>query len=427
MTFKFREGLLLGAASAATQIEGGTLGHSWNDWYHSGEIRDGSNPALGIDHIERWKEDADLMSEMGIRICRLGVEWARICPDENRVDETAIEHYRQEMSYLRSKGISVLLTIHHFTNPMWFEAKGGFTRPENIKYYLDYVVLVIRSLGDIVSRYITINEPNIYAAQSYFRGLWPPGEKSFKKAAEVMSVMAACHIMAYNLIHKTRSEMGYSDTMVSFAHHMRVFNPEDPKNPKHRLYSKLMKYYFQEALIHAMYFGDFKWPLKKVVHVERGEYCDFIGLSYNTRTTVSKFDDGTRKESPKNDLGWEIYPNGIVKCASKLYSLIKRPIYITENGTCDNDDVFRCKFIYDHLKALCESGLPIERYYHRCLFDSFEWLEGKSARFGLVHVDCETQQRTLKKSAHFYKEIIRKRGITQEIYNKYVADQVYRQ
>ena len=425
MTFNLKKDMLLGVASSATQIEGGELGHSWNDWYHSGRIRDGSNPARANDHYNRWKEDADLMADMGIKIYRMGVEWARLCPTENKVDQAAIERYREELSYLRGKGISVLLTIHHFTNPIWFEKKGGFTRPENIKYFLDFVSLVTRSFGDLVSRFITINEPNVYATQSYYFGLWPPGEKSFTKAVKVMSVMAACHIMAYEMIHKIRREMGYRDTMVSFAHHMRVFNPLDPKNPKHRLNTKLMKYYFQEALIHAMYFGNFKWPLKRVMPTEPGEYCDFIGLNYYTRTTVSKFEDGTRKDALKNDLGWEIYPKGIVKCANKLYSLIKRPIYITENGTCDNNDSFRCRYIYDHLKALCESGLPIERYYHWCFCDNFEWREGERARFGLVYVDYDSQERTLKKSARFYSDIIRSRAVTQEMYDKYVKEQEY--
>lgn len=125
MTFNLKKDMLLGVASSATQIEGGELGHSWNDWYHSGRIRDGSNPARANDHYNRWKEDADLMADMGIKIYRMGVEWACLCPTENKVDQAAIERYREELSYLRGKGISVLLTIHHFTNPIWFKKKAA--------------------------------------------------------------------------------------------------------------------------------------------------------------------------------------------------------------------------------------------------------------------------------------------------------------
>lgn len=425
MTFKLKPGLLLGAATAATQIEGGECDHNWNDWYRRGKIKDGTNPARSDDHYNRWREDADLMADMGLKVYRFGIEWARICPAENTVDQSAIAHYREEMTYLRKKGISLLLTIHHFTNPMWFEKKGGFSKPENIGYFTGFVELVVKSFGDLVSEYITINEPNVYATDSYYFGDWPPGEKSFGQTVKIMSNMSVCHIKAYELIHKMRREMGFNDTKVSFAMHLRVFDPKNPGNPWHRICAVLLERFFQEAITEAMAFGKFKWPLKASLPVETGGYCDFIGINYYSRTTVSGFGDGIRKNAPKNDLGWEIYPEGIIRCSEKLYSLIKRPIYITENGTCDNDDTFRCRYIYDHLKLICESKLPFERYYHWCFCDNFEWLEGESARFGLVHVDYETQKRTVKKSGSFYSEVIKAGGVTSEIYERYVKDQIY--
>ncbi|HBI71945.1 MAG TPA: glycoside hydrolase family 1 protein, partial [Lachnospiraceae bacterium] len=117
MEFKFKDQLSLGVASAATQIEGGDCGHNWNDWYAKGKIKDHSNPARATNHYHLWKQDADLMAEMKIKYYRLGIEWARICPKEGEVDEAAIAHYREELIYLKEKSISVLLTIHHFTNP----------------------------------------------------------------------------------------------------------------------------------------------------------------------------------------------------------------------------------------------------------------------------------------------------------------------
>ena len=128
MEFKFKDQLSLGVASAATQIEGGDCGHNWNDWYHKDKIKDRSNPERATDHYNLWKQDADLMSKMKIQHYRLGIEWARICPKEDEVDTSVIAHYRNELIYLKEKGISVLLTIHHFTNPMWFENKGGFLK-----------------------------------------------------------------------------------------------------------------------------------------------------------------------------------------------------------------------------------------------------------------------------------------------------------
>lgn len=423
--FKLKEGLLLGSATAATQIEGGECGHNWNDWYLRCKITDGSDPARATDHYARWREDADLMAEMGMKVYRMGIEWSRLYPAPDKVDEGVAAHYREELAYLHDKGIAVLLTIHHFTNPMWFEKIGGFTKIDNMEYYLDLVSLTVRSFGDLVSEYITINEPNVYAVNSFYFGAWPPGEKSFRRMMAVMSNMAVCHIRAYEMIHTIRREMGYQDTKVSFANHMRVFEPQNPKNLWHGICSRLLEYLFQGAVTCAMSFGAFSFPMYKPAKVSRGVYCDFIAVNYYTRSTISGFGDGVRKDAPRNDLGWEIYPEVIVRCSEKLYKMLKLPIYITENGTCDKEDSFRSKYLYEHLKELCESELPVERYYHWCFCDNFEWIEGESARFGLVHTDFCTQKRTIKKSGQFFSEVIRAGGVTEEIYDKYVKDQKY--
>ena len=120
--------------------------------------------------------------------------------------------------------------------------------------------------------------------------------------------------------------------------------------------------------------------------------------------------DGVAQGAEINDLGWEIYPQGIAEVCQKLYDITPLPLYITENGTCDNADTFRSRYLYEHLKVLSECGLPVQRYYHWCFCDNFEWLEGQSARFGLVHIDYDTQQRTVMESGRFYAEMIRQGG-----------------
>lgn len=425
MEFKFKDQFALGVASAATQIEGGENNGNWNDWYHKGMIKDGSNPARATMHYQKWKQDADLMAKMGIKNYRLGIEWARICPEEGKVDKEALAHYRKEIAYLKEKGISILLTIHHFSNPMWFESMGGFTKRENLKYFIRFVKLVVNTFADQVSEYITINEPNVYATQSYFFGTWPPGEKSIINACKVMSNMAICHIKAYEIIHKVRKDKGFSDTKVSFANHVRVFDPQNPKNIKHRINAKLLDFLFQGAVTEAFTLGKFKWPLLGAKSIKPGEYIDFIAVNYYTRSTVTRFDDGTKEDSYKNDLGWEIYPQGMIRVAEELYKLLERPIYITENGTCDNNDAFRSRYIYDHLKVIAESELPINRYYHWCFCDNFEWIEGDSARFGLVHINYASLGRTVKQSGRFYTRMIKEHGVSKETYSKYVEAQEY--
>ena len=425
-TFRLKPGMLLGTASAATQIEGGELDHSWMDWYRKGHITDHSSPARTDDHYRLWREDDALMRDMNLQIARIGIEWARVEPQENHFDEAAIAHYVQEVDVLLSYGVKPLVTLHHFTNPMWFEAMGAFETPANIPSFIRFVERMVTAFGARVTEYVTINEPNVYATNGYFFGSWPPGIKNFGKTVTVMSVLTGAHIAAYRRIHELQAEMGVALTRVSFANHMRVFTPKDPNNLLHRMFARLTERFFQGSLSKAMCLGEFTWPLRNLMHDQRGLYCDFIALNYYTRSTVTGLGDGVRQSAPVNDLGWEIYPQGIVTCAQKLYALHPLPIYITENGTCDNGDAFRSRYLYEHLKALCESDLPVERYYHWCFCDNFEWLEGESARFGLVQVDYETQARTVKQSGRFFSEMIKAQGVTEAMYQTYIAAQQYR-
>ena len=426
MRLQFPEGFLLGVSSASAQIEGGEVGSNWNDWYHQGRIKDDSDPAVADDHWNRWREDCALMAGLHLPIARMGVEWARIMPARGEIDETAIAHYRAELEYMRQLGIRPLLTIHHFSNPMWFERLGGFSKRENLDDFLSFAKLCADRFGDLVSDWITINEPNVYATNGYFFGDWPPGHKSFSETFTVLENMAFCHIRCYQMLHATREAMGYSDTMVGFANHLRVFEPENPKNPVQAATARAVEWLFQGAITQAMSTGVFRLPLKNHWKLPKGEYCDFHGVNYYTRSTVTGFADGVRKNSPRNDLGWEIYPDGLPQVAEKLEKLLKRPIWVTENGTCDNQDAFRARYIYEHLHAMLRSGLPFERYYHWCFCDNFEWLEGESARFGLINVDYATQTRTIKRSGEFYADMIRNGGVTDEAYNTYVRGEAYR-
>ena len=425
MQFRLPDRLLLGAASAAAQIEGGEVNSSWNDWYRQGRIKDGSDPAAS-DHWVRWQEDTALMASMGLQIYRFGVEWARLLPQPGVPDEGAIAQYRAEITALKEQGIRPMITIHHFANPMWFEEKGAFSRWENLPDFLELVQLVAERFGDLVSDYITINEPNVYATNGYAWDQWPPGKKSYPQAFKVLSHMAWCHIKAYEILHRVRREMGYTDTMVGFANHVRAFDPKNPKNPFHRLCSNVAEWAFQGSVTRAMSLGDFKFPLVNYGKLPKGEYADFNGVNYYTRSTVSGLCDGVRENSPRNDLDWEIYPEGLVRCAQALQTVLERPLWVTENGTCDNDDRFRARYICEHLKAMTDSGLPFERYYHWCFCDNFEWIEGNTSRFGLVHVDyAGDRARTVKKSGQFYSKVIADRGVTEELYDAYVRDVRY--
>ncbi len=418
-SFVLKDSMKLGVATAATQIEGGDTDHNWNDWYKKGRIRDGSDPARADDHYIRFREDTALMASMGMQVYRFGIEWSRIEPENGVFSSEALAHYREELILLKKYDILPLLTFHHFNNPMWLERLGGFENPDIEVIFLRFVNKVVHALGDLVAEYVTINEPNVYATNSFFIGDWPPGKKSFSSVIRVYRNCVKCHTGAYEMIHKIRREMGFTDTKVGIAMHLRVFEPKNRWNPWHLICNALLKQFFQDAITREMSIGKASFPIGRIKGVRPGKYYDFLGVNYYSRSTVSGFGDGVRAHCPVTDLGWEIYPKGILECSKKIFDKYKAPVYITENGTCDNQDRFRSRYIFEHLKALCDSDLPVERYYHWSLLDNFEWTEGESARFGLVHVDYETQKRMVKKSGEFYSRIIRERGVSEALYEEY--------
>ena len=367
------------------------------------------------------------MADMGIQIYRFGIEWSRIEPTPGEYDESVLAHYREEIEYMISKGIRPMLTLHHFTNPLWFESIGGFTNNRSPDIFLSFAERVIDALGDLVDDYITINEPNVYATNSLFYGVWPPEKRSMAALIKAYSNFTATHVRTYKMIHEKRREMGKAkeETLVSFANHLRVFEPQNEKNIFHKISAKLSEYLFQGALTKAMMSGVCLFPVLKRRGVKRGKYYDFIGINYYSRSTVSGISDGVREGCFKNDLGWEIYHEGLIELSNKLNAKYNAPVFVTENGTCDNYDSFRPLFIYDQLKLISETENPITRYYHWSIMDNFEWREGESARFGLVHVDYETQTRTVKDSGKLYADIILNGGVKDEAYGLYVAGRSY--
>lgn len=410
---KLPENFLLGVATAATQIEGGDTNNSWYDWAKKGGTVDGSSPVRANDHVNRYKDDIALMAKMNMQIYRLGIEWGRIEPEQGVFSTEGIEFYRSILLELKKYDIKPLVTLYHFTVPLWFQDLGAFEKAENNQLFLQYVEYVVENLGDLVAEWITINEPNVYTVNGYFFGIWPPGKKSIQLVRQNYGNLTYCHIKSYELIHTLRQKKGFADTKVSFANHLRIFVPKNKKNIFHVISAKLMEYAFQDSLTRSFSLGksSFMVPKSLLKGIKPGKYYDFIGINYYTRDAITYFKQDSFEESKKNNLGWEIYPEGIGILAKTLYKEYQAPIYITENGTCDRDDAFRSQFIYDHLKVLLETNVPVERYYHWTFMDNFEWAEGETAPFGLVALNFETQERTIRKSGEYYSQIIETREL----------------
>lgn len=410
----------LGVATAATQIEGGDLDTNWHRWAAAGRIHDGSSPIRAADHWNRVGQDTALLSALGIRNYRMGLEWARLEPVAGQFDSDAFAHYRDELTRLRDAGITPLVTLHHFSLPGWFEDAGGWLAPSAVRTFLRFVEKVVAELGELVDEWITINEPSVQAVKGYVYGEWPPGERSLPRTIAVLQTLVEAHIAAYLLIHELQPQ-----ALVGQAHHLRVFRRKQRFNPLHALATVGGRHLFQGVVVRAAGTGRFLAPLRTPRGVRPGRYYDFQAINYYTRNTVRGIADEMATGVPVNDLGWEVYPPGLVELAAWVHLLCPGPIWITENGTCDAADAFRSRYIYEHLAVIAASDLPIERYYHWCFTDNWEWAEGEAAKFGLVKLDFATQERTVKESGRFYADVIAHRGVTPAAYDRWVADQRY--
>lgn len=413
-TFTLPENFLFGTATSGFQIEGNNFNSSWFNWINSGHIKNFLKNQIFCDHWNRVNEDIKLLKKLNSKIYRMSIEWSRIEPEEGVFDKKAVDHYRYEIKKIKENGIIPMVTLHHFSNPIWFENKGGWINKASIDCFLKYTSYIVSQLSDFVQDWITINEPNVYLSMGYLKGYWPPGKKiAFWYYLKCAQNMIKAHQKAFNLIHK----MGEDKNMnmnVGVAHHIRYFKPINNSFLNKKII-QLINYYFHDLFIDQM-----------TMKNKKNERCaDFLGINYYTGNIIG-ISLNPFKKSPeikiKNDLGWEIYPEYLYNICNKYYQKYKLPIYITENGVCDNNDTLRIKFIYDHIlqiKKLIDAGVDVKRYYYWSLIDNFEWLEGVAARFGLIHVDFNTLIRTIKKSGLFYSELSKNNSITDEMINKY--------
>jgi len=415
--FQLPENLELGCATAATQIEGGDTDNTWWDWASKkGKIKGGASPKRANNHWKLYEQDIQLMAKMGMEHYRFGIEWSRIEPTQGNFNHEAMEHYRTEIKLLLHYHIKPLVTLHHFSNPMWFEKAGAFETSACVPIFQKYVTYVVEHLKDLCTDFVTINEPNVYVTNGYVYGTWPPGKKSIFTAMRVMKNLTLCHLTAYKEIHRI---YGVNKVMVGFANHLRVFVPYN-KNPFYALEAAIMAYLFQGALTKSMATGKLAFPIGLSAPLGKGRYYDYIGINYYTRSAIKHFNAYVLPNRKTNDLGWDIYPEGLTILCKDQYEKYNAPIWITENGTCDKDDSFRAQYIYDHIKQITDSKLPIERYYHWTFLDNFEWAEGESAPFGLVKCEFETQQRTVRKSGEFYSEMIKAKQVSEDMIARYL-------
>ena len=404
----FPQGFLWGSATAAHQIEGNNVHNDWWEWEHSGQRatelgkqnKNASDYYSGIacDSYNRYEEDFDIAKSLNQNAHRLSIEWSRIEPKQGEYDHAEVEHYRKVLHALKSRGMKTFVTMHHYTVPAWFAQIGGFEKRENIKYFLNFVGKVTAELKNLINFVCVINEPEIYATFAYGVGKFPPQKHGIRRATLVGDHLAEAHVKSYKIIKA-------ADPTIQVGTAQGI---------SYRSYSLMMKLFtgYAESLAYKRF-------LHRVIN-----HTDFLGLQYYSHQTVTFnfrppfiHTAPVKKGRPVNDLGWEIYPEGIFELLRRLRKYGK-PIYITENGTADAKDAFREKFIRDHLRMVyraIKAGADVRGYFHWSLIDNFEWAEGFAPRFGLVEIDRENNlARKIRPSAHVYAEICKNNFLESE-------------
>jgi beta-glucosidase len=432
--------LRFGASSSAYQIEGAvaTDGRGESIWDRfcrvPGAIADGSTGEVACDHYRRWRGDVALMAELGLEAYRFSIAWARVQPDgRGALERRGVEFYRRLASALRERGIEPVVTLHHADVPAALQDRGGWAARETVARFADYAGRVADELGDLVAAWITHNEPWGVAIVGHAEGTKAPGLHDWPTALRVAHHLLVSHGAAVGAVRARAPE-----APVGISLNLGVVRPATPSPADAeaaRRWDGFVNRWFVDPLLRGRYPDD----LLELLHRRVGHFevrdgdlelaaapVDFLGVNaYHpdyVRAGADRHPLGVERVAappPTSPLGWRIEPDALRELLVRLAREYGAPpIWITENGVPDDPTVSfegavaddqRIAYLEGHLQAVSAAiaeGADVRRYFVWSLLDSFEWELGYRAPFGLVHVDFATQERTLKRSAHWYREAI---------------------
>jgi beta-glucosidase len=402
----FPAGFYWGAATASYQVEGNIENTDWSKAAEEGRV-----PVAGdsSDHYNRYEEDFDIARALSHNAHRFSVEWARIEPEEGVFDAEAITHYRNVLKALHERNITPFVTLWHFTLPLWFSESGGFEREDAPEVFARYCAHVAEELGDMCDHFSTINEPSVYATHGWLYGAWPPFKRFrilWKKAGKhdgtddttkatarflnlwtyfkVERHLVAAHCAAYHAIKRT-----HKNALVSIVKHVHFF--EANSNPFNRVLAQVLQYFQTHRFMTGVI-----------------ECCDEIGLNYYRHTKI-----GDNKNYFLTDMNWKAYPSGIYG-ALMVLKRYQKPIYIAEAGLADESDHLRGDYVRTQIRAThraIEDGVNVRGHMYWSLLDNYEWALGYKKRFGLIEINYDTLERTIRPSAYEYKKICEQNAV----------------
>jgi beta-glucosidase len=445
--FAFPENFLWGAATAAHQIEGSPLADGagasiWTRFAHTpGMTLNGDTGDVACDHYRRWKDDVRLMRELGLAAYRFSVSWSRILPDgSGRVNQAGLDFYSRLVDELLANDIEPLLTLYHWDLPAALDDRGGWLNRDCADWFADYGRVLYRTLDGRVKKWVTLNEPWVITDGGYLHGALAPGHRSRYEAPIASHNLMRAHgaaVQAYRA--EGRHEIGL---VVNIEPKYPATASAEDQAAVRRAHAYMNEQYLDPALLGSYppelkdIFGDAwpDWPADDFKLIRQP--LDFIGINYYTRSvtkaaTSYPLDTGVVRQplGTYTETGWEVFPQGL---ADTLLWVKQRygdiPMYITENGAAFFDppvaeetpsgvgrvrDPLRIDYLHKHLRAVHDAiaqGCDIRGYMAWSLLDNLEWSLGYSKRFGIVHVNYATQQRTPKDSARWYGNVIATHG-----------------
>ncbi|MBU0534851.1 MAG: family 1 glycosylhydrolase [Patescibacteria group bacterium] len=384
---KFPADFIWGTAVSAYQTEGNNSNTDWWLWEHNkkrGQKYPLEPSGLACDSYNRYEEDFELAKQMHNNGIRLSVEWARIEPKEGVFDQKELDHYKKVLKAARDKGLKTYVTLHHFTNPIWFAKKRGWVNLKAPWYFARYAKKCAQELGPLTNVFFTINEPQVLSMICYLLGIWPPN-----KVNPILSYKCQLILMkAHNEAAKAIKSVG--NYTVGIVKHIVWYETFEVR-----------PFFLDRLMAKFLFFLNsdfFIYPILK--------HVDVIGLNYYFTNQIKNLKP-IHPAGMVSNLNWWINPEGLKKVLLHM-KRYKVPIYITENGLADTEDKLRKVFIKAMLIACYESmqmGVQLEGYFYWSLIDNFEWHEGYWPKFGLVAIDRKTLARKPRKSFYYYGEI----------------------
>ncbi|RIH86745.1 Beta-glucosidase A [Meiothermus luteus] len=427
-----------GTATSAYQIEGAVAEDGrgvsiWDTFSHTpGKTRGGDTGDVACDHYHRYLEDIALMKELGVNAYRFSVAWPRVLPEgRGRVNEKGLGFYDRLVDALLAQGITPWATLYHWDLPQPLEDQGGWPVRETAYAFAEYADLLTRRLGDRVRHWITLNEPWCSAHLGYLAGVHAPGKRDLSLAVRAAHHLLLAHGLAVPLIRQNAPGARVGLTLNLSPGHPASPHPADIAAA--RRFDGFQNRWYLDPLFGFGYpkdvlalYGQAAPPVQEGDLAVIATPTDFLGVNYYSRTVVREGSEEpyrfqyVRVGEERTAMDWEVYPEGLLELLRRLWREY-RPgaIYITENGAAYPDavgedgevrDLERIHYLQRHL-AQCltalQEGVPLRGYFVWSLLDNFEWAEGYSKRFGLVHVDFATQRRRLKESGRWWQGFLR--------------------